>query len=187
MKGWIRLWLLLSLIWSAVVIIRAFAEFVPIRPVDEQAIVQSLSGRSASFFRDWTLENKLVSHTQRFRYSDGSDEAIRFPILSEEEMESIPDRVRRNFDGDGKQIDESEMSRFVRLVRDKNGEAIRATQEFERLANDARESEHDRQARFIRNNVFLLFSFPLGSLALALGAVWVIAGFKNRHVKTPIE
>jgi hypothetical protein len=179
MNGWWRLWIFSSVVWLIALAFFAYQNYSPIRNIDEREVISALTSDAAQYFQEWSPEYQELSYTSSFIFTDGTQSTIRFPLLSESELDDIERRLRALSDRENKVVSESEMLRFVALVKAENEKASRAMQQFERLSNEKIAEERDRHDRFIANMLALFIAFPAGSLLLGAGLGWVFRGFKR--------
>ncbi|MED5530692.1 MAG: hypothetical protein VYA99_10105 [Pseudomonadota bacterium] len=179
MSGWLRLWVLLSVFWLIAATFYFYQNFIPIRDVDELEIIRELDPNASQYFREWSHEHKELTYYVSFSFTDGTQGTIRFPFLSEEEIEDVERRVKALSDRENRVISENEMSRFVALVKAENIGAGRAMQQFESIAIEKKVQEEKRHGRYIFNVIAMLIAFPAGSFLTGTGFGWVYQGFKN--------
>jgi hypothetical protein len=181
MTGWIRLWILLSVIWLAVV--TTFIA-VSLNEFDGKAngpwISHRLSESSQQFYKRRGNSDEGPSYVVPVTLVSGTVKEVSFSVLSSSGLESIERKIQSLAASEGTSVSAEEMSRFLSAVRLENKRAENAAKEYAielaKYSVEQRESRRD----LITFGGLLGAVPPIFVLVLGYGIAWVRRGFIAR-------
>ena len=187
MHGWLRLWILISLLWVAGIAIVGYFIYEDARTKDSKPIykgmlVQELRPNQQAYFLksdsngiDLFAEDLAPSFETTLRYTDGTEERIQFPLLKETDFQEIKEEVHGLAKTQGKEISPAEYDRFEILVRVNNRLALEAKRALDQLYIEAEGVNRSKDALQLILASSLLP--PIAVLLLGWGIAWVRRGF----------
>jgi len=181
MNGWQRLWVVISAIWLLVVVSYAVISIQDTyTDPDGPWIFYSLSANAKEFYKDLEKNEKGPMYTVTFKFTDGSEQSVRFPLLEKPVGElKLGDQLNRLARENNKQISRQEIAKFINNVSKSNSRAKQAKKEYESKVQEVRQNSTEKRRNIIINSLLMLIAPPIGVLIMGYSVAWVRRGFSN--------
>ena len=182
MNGWKRLWILLTVIWALIVV--SIATFIVIEDTYDNIngpwIKYRLSDQSKTFYEGLEEDENGPAYTVSFTYEDGTEQAIRFPLIEKEISEiNFGEKLAKIAKESGRIVSSKEIDLFKEKVTLKNSQAAKAKEEFDSEIEKAKLENLRQRREIIYSSLAALFIPPIIFLFLGYGIAWVRRGFKS--------
>ncbi len=179
LNGWMRLWILLTLIW--VIIVGALSIAIigwPTEP-SRHEVINLLSDQSQTFYKELEADEEGPSIVVEYSYKDGTKQRVQFPNLGEDALDNIKKNIQEKAIEEGKEVTSVEINQFIELVSIANEKAKTALKEYQQAYKDrAKYLISERYVEYVIAALVLIIP-PLIILMLGYGIVWVRKGFKD--------
>lgn len=178
MNGWMRLWVLITAIWSVIVVgITTVIVIATFGDTEGPWIAHSLSDNAKPFFQNLESDEKGPAYTVEFSYTDGTKQSIRFPLLENVALVEFDRKIKNLAKKEGKSVSENEIRRFLDVLSKKNSEAKSALVEYRQEVENITNRKAGERMQAIGVGALVLVIPPVVLLLLGYGIAWVRRGF----------
>jgi len=188
MRGWARLWVLLTIIWVVFVGAVTFTVTDWSNEPPWYRIYNNLSTHAQKYYEESSLPKHEPVYKVELKYTDGTETFIRFPIFDEISSNDIVDKLHDDIEEkliklakeNKKKVASTEVARFIKLVAIENELAKRALREYQTVSNE----QVKRHKQDIREGIIIsalaMVIPPVLLLMIGYGIAWVRRGFKKQ-------
>ena len=181
MNGWLRLWIFISAIWCAAVITVASIIYIDTQNTPSTYRVNTkMSEELKQFYKDLEVDEEGPRYTLTVKYTDGSDQSIRFPLIDEPIIKDEFEKKINGFAGkENKSVSKRELNKFYNLVSKKNKRAAEAKAEYDEEYELLTLKIQQEKANIIYIAIASAVVPSVLILLLGYGVAWVRTGFKS--------